>query len=62
MHAGASAIRNLYLAGDFCDTGWPATMEGAVRSGYAAAAAITGEGGLVEDIPPGIAARWLGLR
>ena len=34
------AISNLYLAGDWCDTGWPATMEGAVRSGYLAAAAV----------------------
>ncbi len=62
VHAGGSAIENLFLAGDFCDSGWPATMEGAVRSGYAAAAAITGTGGLVEDIPAGLAARWLGLR
>ena len=31
---------NLFLAGDWTDTGWPATMEGAVRSGYSAAAAV----------------------
>lgn len=31
---------NLFLAGDWTDTGWPATMEGAVRSGYNAAAAV----------------------
>ena len=30
-------IPNLFLAGDWTQTGWPATMEGAVRSGYAAA-------------------------
>jgi uncharacterized protein with NAD-binding domain and iron-sulfur cluster len=30
-------IPNLFLAGDWTDTGWPATMEGAVRSGRAAA-------------------------
>jgi len=30
----------IMLAGDWTDTGWPATMEGAVRSGYAAADAI----------------------
>lgn len=30
-------LRNVFLAGDFTDTGWPATMEGAVRSGYIAA-------------------------
>ena len=31
----------IFLAGDWTDTGWPATMEGAVRSGYLAAEAIT---------------------
>jgi uncharacterized protein with NAD-binding domain and iron-sulfur cluster len=30
-------IPNLYLAGDWTDTGWPATMESAVRSGMLAA-------------------------
>lgn len=30
-----------FLAGDWTATGWPATMEGAVRSGYLAAEAIT---------------------
>jgi len=29
-------ISNLFIAGDWTDTGWPATMEGAVRSGYRA--------------------------
>jgi squalene-associated FAD-dependent desaturase len=33
-------IRNLFLAGDWTATGWPATMEGAVRSGYLAAEAL----------------------
>jgi len=33
-------IQNLFLAGDWTQTGWPATMEGAVRSGYLAAEAI----------------------
>jgi uncharacterized protein with NAD-binding domain and iron-sulfur cluster len=28
---------SLFLAGDWTETGWPATMEGAVRSGYLAA-------------------------
>ena len=36
----ASPIENLLLAGDWTDTGWPATMEGAVRSGYLAAEAL----------------------
>lgn len=33
----ASGLPGLALAGAWTDTGWPATMEGAVRSGYAAA-------------------------
>lgn len=33
-------VANLVLAGDWTDTGWPATMEGAVRSGEAAANAV----------------------
>ncbi len=32
-----TAIEGLALAGAWTDTGWPATMEGAVRSGHAAA-------------------------
>jgi len=32
-----SGVSNVYLAGDWTRTGWPATMEGAVRSGYIAA-------------------------
>ncbi len=35
-----SPIENLFVAGDWTDTGWPATMEGAVRSGYLAAEAL----------------------
>lgn len=31
----------IFLAGDWTATGWPATMEGAVRSGYLAAEALT---------------------
>jgi zeta-carotene desaturase len=66
-HARGPGIDNLYLAGDWCDTGWPATMEGAVRSGYAAAAAL-GESdgvetpGVVEDVPPAFLARRLEKR
>jgi len=46
----------LFLAGDWTATEWPATMEGAVRSGYIAAEAITGQLGrpqefLVADLP-----------
>ncbi len=36
-------VGNLALAGDWTATGWPATMEGAVRSGYLAAEAILQE-------------------
>ena len=35
---------NLFLAGAYTDTGWPATMESAVRSGLAAAAAADAAG------------------
>ena len=38
--AQKSPLANLYLAGDWTATGWPSTMEGAVRSGYLAAEAI----------------------
>ena len=39
--AAKSPVRELFLAGDWTATGWPATMEGAVRSGYLAAEALT---------------------
>jgi zeta-carotene desaturase len=56
-------IRNLFLAGDWTKTGWPATMEGAVRSGYLAAEAILAmEGSPVSlvrpELPPSGVARW----
>jgi len=46
----------IFLAGDWTATGWPATMEGAVRSGYLAAEAITSTSGspkrfLCPDLP-----------
>ncbi|MCC6861406.1 MAG: FAD-dependent oxidoreductase [Bryobacterales bacterium] len=37
----ATAWPKLFLAGDWTRSGWPATMEGAVRSGYRAAEAVT---------------------
>ena len=40
-----SAVANLYLAGDWCQTRWPATMESAVRSGYLAAADLLTDAG-----------------
>ncbi|MCG8694173.1 MAG: FAD-dependent oxidoreductase, partial [Minwuiales bacterium] len=36
-------MSNLILAGDWTDTGFPATIEGAIRSGHAAAAALAGQ-------------------
>ncbi|MGI9071362.1 MAG: hydroxysqualene dehydroxylase HpnE [Bryobacteraceae bacterium] len=41
----ATPIHNLFLAGDWTRSGWPATMEGAVRSGYLAAEAVLGSMG-----------------
>jgi zeta-carotene desaturase len=41
----------LYLAGDWTRSGWPSTMEGAVRSGRLAAEAITGESCQTPDLP-----------
>ncbi len=38
--ATRTAWANLVLAGDWTDTGLPATIEGAIRSGFAAAAAV----------------------
>jgi squalene-associated FAD-dependent desaturase len=38
--AAQTPLRGLVLAGSWTDTGWPATMEGAVRSGRVAAQAV----------------------
>jgi squalene-associated FAD-dependent desaturase len=60
-------LQQLYLAGDYTRTGWPATMEGAVRSGYLAASAVASrllEGNrtfLVDDLPIQWPARLLGM-
>jgi squalene-associated FAD-dependent desaturase len=40
----------LFLAGDWTATGWPSTMEGAVRSGYGAAEALSGHKFQVPDL------------
>ena len=52
-----TSVPRLFLAGDWTDTGWPATMEGAVRSGYLAAEAVLRAAGtpkqfLQPDLPP----------
>jgi zeta-carotene desaturase len=39
-------LPNVFLAGDYTRSGWPATMEGAVRSGYLAAEEVTREAGI----------------
>jgi hydroxysqualene dehydroxylase len=69
---GVEAIRppavgssRLILAGDYTQTGWPATMEGATRSGYTAAAAVLGakpEVTLRPPLPISRLAATLGLR
>ena len=52
-----SVQSRVFLAGDWTATGWPATMEGAVRSGYLAAEALARFAGntsnkfLVADLP-----------
>lgn len=59
-----SRIGGLYLAGDWTATGWPATMEGAVRSGYLAAEAILRSSGMPRQFlqpdlkPDGLAVLW----
>jgi uncharacterized protein with NAD-binding domain and iron-sulfur cluster len=61
-----TAIPHLFLAGDWTATGWPATMEGAVRSGYLAAEALLRSDGtprtfLQPDLAPnGFISMWLG--
>ncbi|TVQ62011.1 MAG: FAD-dependent oxidoreductase [Phycisphaerales bacterium] len=57
--AGPSGV---LLAGDYTRTGWPATMEGATRSGYAAAEVALGVGAgslMVPDLAPPRLARAL---
>jgi squalene-associated FAD-dependent desaturase len=62
--AQKSPLTRLFLAGDWTFTGWPSTMEGAVRSGYLAAEAILSEAGmprkfLQPDLPAeGLSRLW----
>ncbi len=60
----ATPVPGLALAGAWCATGWPATMEGAVRSGTAAATALLDRAGVSAphvpaDRAPGGAGRAL---
>ncbi|MFZ0631520.1 MAG: hydroxysqualene dehydroxylase HpnE [Acidobacteriaceae bacterium] len=55
--SAASPWPGIFLAGDWTATGWPATMEGAARSGYLAAEALTDTQGasqrfVAPDLPP----------
>ncbi|MFV0445064.1 MAG: FAD-dependent oxidoreductase, partial [Planctomycetaceae bacterium] len=59
-----SPVPNLQLAGDWTDTGWPATMEGALRSGYRAAENLLRRRGieaplLQPDLPTAMLSRVL---
>ena len=59
-----TSIAGMFLAGDWTATGWPATMEGAVRSGYLAAEAVLRKAGtpkrfLQPDLKPdGLSSWW----
>lgn len=62
--AQQSPWHNLQFAGDWTQTGWPATMESAVRSGYLAAENILRQLGrdqrwLQPDLPESWCYRWL---
>jgi squalene-associated FAD-dependent desaturase len=50
-----TAVAGLAVAGSWTDTGWPATMEGAVRSGRAAARAVITATGLTRLLPEEVA-------
>ncbi|HYL67995.1 MAG TPA: hydroxysqualene dehydroxylase HpnE [Candidatus Limnocylindria bacterium] len=62
--AQATPVKGLFLAGDWTRTEWPATMEGAVRSGYLAAEALLSAAGqpkkfLQPDLPyEGLSKFW----
>src|SRR6266498_3272522 len=49
--AAETALRGLFLAGSWTSTGWPATMEGAVRSGLVAARAALRSLGRTRQLP-----------
>jgi uncharacterized protein with NAD-binding domain and iron-sulfur cluster len=55
-----SPVANLQVAGDWTATGWPATMEGAVRSGYLAAENVLRQIGRAERVvQPDLPTAWL---
>lgn len=62
VESSAQNGNGLILAGDYVQTGWPATMEGAVRSGYLAAGAALGLSAtevLAPSLTPAPLVRWL---
>lgn len=64
----SSPLSNLFVAGDWVQTGWPATMESAVRSGYQGAEALLRTLGdrtriLKSELPADGLMKWMtGLR
>ena len=61
--SAASPWPGIFLAGDWTASGWPATMEGATRSGYLAAEAMARALGhartfLAPELPPAGLMRW----
>ncbi len=60
----SSPLSNFFLAGDWVQTGWPATMESAVRSGYQGAEALLRTQGvrtpiLKSELPAEGLMKWL---
>ncbi len=56
----STTLRRLHLAGDYTQTGWPATMEGAVISGFRAADSVLRACGVGSyDPQPGLSPSWL---
>ena len=60
----ATPVAGLSFAGDWTQTGWPGTMEGAVRSGYLAAETVVRryercESLVQPDLPTALLPRWL---
>ena len=54
----ATPLRNLFLAGDWTQTGWPATMESAIRSGQVAARAVIQHAGAARTNFVKSGAKW----
>jgi squalene-associated FAD-dependent desaturase len=62
-----SPVENLFVAGEWTQTGWPSTMESAARSGYLAAEYVCNASGrpqafLAPDLKPGALAKLMSRR